>query len=273
MSRLGYTNKITVDQVYLNACLEFAKATARKAGNEVLLHFRSNLQIQNKLESSFDPVTVADKRSEEVIRGEIEQHYPQHGIYGEEFGYKVGNGLTWVIDPIDGTRGFVTGMLHWGILIALFDGEKPLTGVVYQPYTDELFFGTDKGSWLEGRSIPSRALGTSSCDDLDKAFLATTDEDLFSGDQLEGFRAIKERVRIGRFGGDCYSYCALAMGFIDIALDPGLQPYDIQALIPIIRGAGGIITTFEGGNPSLGGHVVASANSVLHEQVLDLLNK
>ena len=272
MSILKYANKVEVDHDYLKGCLSFARTTLVRAGREVLPFFRTNLESHNKLKDGFDPVTVADQNSETLIREEIRRHFPEHGIFGEELGFQAGNGLTWVIDPIDGTRGFVTGMLHWGMLLALFDGQKPVLGVVYQPYTDELFYGLGDESWLQKGGDQPAALKTSSCVDLDTAFLGTTDGDLFDGSLADRFRKLRDRVRICRLGGDCYSYCALAMGFLDVAIDPGLKPYDIQALIPIVKGAGGEITTFDDKDPSLGGNVVASANRVLHEQVLSVLN-
>jgi len=167
----------------------------------------------------------------------------------------------------------VTGMLHWGMLLALFDGEKPVLGVVYQPYTQEMFYGLTNNSWFQKGEDESVVLKTSTCVDLSMAFLGTTDSDLFDYEYADKFRELRDQVRICRFGGDCYSYCALALGFLDVAIDPGLKPYDIQALIPIVKGAGGEITTFDGGDPSLGGNVVASANPVLHEKVLSLLNQ
>ncbi len=273
MSILGYSQKVEIDQEYKKTCLAFAQSTLLRAGQEVLPLFRTAMQSHNKLKHGFDPVTLADQKSEGIIREEIQLRFPEHGIYGEELGFQAGNGLTWVIDPIDGTRGFVTGTLHWGMLLALFDGQTPVLGAVYQPYTMEMFTGLLEKSWFQKGDEESMILKTSSCVDLELAFLGTTDQYLFDQDHAHKFRELRDRVRICRLGGDCYSYCALALGFLDIAIDPGLKPYDIQALIPIVRGAGGEITTFDGGDPSLGGNVVASANSVLHEKVLLLLNQ
>ena len=242
------------------------------AGKEILPLFRSNLDSENKISVGYDPVTLADKKSEALIREEISKHYPQHGVFGEEEGYTEGNGLTWVIDPIDGTRGFMAGMLHWGMLLALFDGETPVLGVAYQPYSEELFYGVSNSSWLQRADDKEILLKTSSCVDLESAFLGSTDESLFDGALKEKFNKLRNTVRVCRLGGDCYSYCALSMGGLDVAIDPDLKPYDIQALIPIIKGAGGEITTFDGGNPSMGGNVIASANLTLHRQVLEVLN-
>ncbi len=257
--------------------LAFAGQTARKAGQVVLPHFRSQLMrgdtlIDNKLSGgSYDPVTVADREAEMAIRRAIEETYPSHGIYGEEYGHKAGNGLTWVIDPIDGTRAFMTGLLHWGILLALFDGENPILGVMYQPYTDELFVGDGTSAWLlrgEGKT----PLTTSGRTELAQAsMLTTTAEDFFQGAHRAAFRRLRSQVKMTKIGGDCYLFAMLAMGGVDLGIESGLQPYDIQALVPIIRGAGGVITCWDGGNPSMGGEVIASANTQLHRAALDRL--
>ena len=267
-----HSEKIPLSQEDLERGLQFAKNTLRLAGKHILPLFRSNLISENKISAGYDPVTLADKKSEALIREEIGKHYPHHGVFGEEEGYVLGNGLTWVIDPIDGTRGFMAGMLHWGMLLALFDGEIPVLGVAYQPYSEELFYGVSDSSWLQRGNEKEILLKTSTCVDLKLAFLGSTDDSLFDGSLMQKFHKLRNTVRVCRLGGDCYSYCALAMGGLDIAIDPSLKAYDIQALIPIIKGAGGEITTFEGGNPSMGGNVVASANLTLHRQVLELLN-
>ena len=272
MAQLKHSEKIPLSQEALEEGLRFAKNTLQLAGKEILPLFRSNLDGENKITVGYDPVTLADRKSEALIREEIAKHYPHHGVFGEEEGYAVGNGLTWVIDPIDGTRGFMAGMLHWGMLLALFDGETPVLGVAYQPYTGELFYGVANSSWLQRGTEREKPLKTSSCVDLKLAFLGSTDETLFDEALKEKFLKLRNTVRVCRLGGDCYSYCALAMGGLDVAIDPGLKPYDIQALIPIIKGAGGEITTFDGGNPSMGGDVVASANLTLHRKVLEVLN-
>jgi myo-inositol-1(or 4)-monophosphatase len=171
-ARLEYTTPVDLSRAQRQEYLNFAKTAARAAGKVILPHFRSSLQVTNKLENGgFDPVTVADQAGERAIRDAIENTYPEHGIFGEEYGLSSGNGLTWVIDPIDGTRAFMTGMLHWGILLALFDGQQPVVGVMYQPYTDELFCGDGEGAWLEraGQSAPLRA---SACEQVAQASLS-----------------------------------------------------------------------------------------------------
>ena len=253
--------------------LAFAKAVAVEAGLTTLSYFRTSADImglENKDQDGFDPVTVADREAEAVIRERIKQTYPNHGIYGEEFGLEPGSGLTWVIDPIDGTRAFMSGMLHWGVLLALFDGENPIVGVLYQPYTDELFFGDGSTAGL-ARGGKEQPIHTASLSTLATATTCTTGIEWLGQSEQAKYQQLAKAAQLNRTGGDCYLFALVAMGQIHVGLDGSLNPYDIQALIPIIRGAGGVITTWDGGNPSLGGHVVASANEALHEQALEKL--
>jgi len=267
----GYTSKVSVNQAQKAKFLEFAGETARLAGAQTLPFFRVNTDVENKrTDGHFDPVTEADRTAERTIRDAIERTFPSHGIYGEEYGHKPGNGLTWVIDPIDGTRAFMAGMLHWGVLLALFDGETPIVGAMYQPYTDELFLGDGEVTHLI-RGQDKRVLRTSTCEDISSARLGTTGYDWFSAEDLVRFEHLKSAVQAYRLGGDCYLYGAVALGSVHIGTDASLNAYDIQALIPIVTGAGGVVTTYDGGNPSMGGAVVATANPVLHRQVLAVL--
>ena len=243
----------------------------RAAGRVILPHFRSGVQVTNKLDNGgFDPVTLADQAGERAIREAIELAYPEHGIFGEEYGFNAGNGLTWVIDPIDGTRAFMTGMLHWGVLLALFDGESPVVGAMYQPYTDELFSGDGDAAWLE-RGGNRQALTTSRCENVTTASLSTTGIEWLAAQQQEQFKRLSRASKLTKMGGDCYLFGMLAMGSLDLGVEARLKPYDIQALIPIVKGAGGVITSWEGGNPSMGGTVLASATPALHTQAMALL--
>jgi myo-inositol-1(or 4)-monophosphatase len=247
-------------------------AAAVEAGAETLPFFRSETVVENKLDDGgFDPVTEADKAAELVLREKIRARYPAHGICGEEFGLDAGNGLTWVIDPIDGTRAFMSGMLHWGLLLGLFDGDRPVVGVMYQPYTEELWCGDGRRAEFR-RGGEVRPLRTRDCRVLSDAVLTTTSPEFFKGEEGEGFRRLESSVMLSKYGGDCYIYGMLAMGFVDLATDGTLNPYDIQGLIPIIEGAGGVVTTYAGDNPSLGGTVLASGNADLHRQALEVLN-
>ena len=267
----GYTKAVEVTAEHHHEYLLFARSAARAAGDVILPYFRSGLQVSNKLDGDgFDPVTLADQGGERAIRAAIEKIYPDHGILGEEFGFKEGNGLTWVIDPIDGTRAFMTGMLHWGVLLALFDGETPLVGVMYQPYTDELFSGDGHSAWLE-RGSHIQSLQTSTCPCVAEASLSTTGIDWLAADEQQQYKRLSRQTKLAKMGGDCYLFGMLAMGSLDLGLEARLKAYDIQALIPIVRGAGGVITSWDGGNPSLGGTVLASANQALHAEALALL--
>jgi histidinol-phosphatase len=269
----GYSEKVSVSAADKAVFLEFAQRTVKAAGAVTLPFFRAAVEIENKLSNGrFDPVTEADKAAEHVIRDALAKEFPTHGIYGEEFGYQKGNGLTWVIDPIDGTRAFMSGMLHWGVLLGLFDGDVPIVGAMYQPYTDELFSGDGEQAFFS-RGGEIRQLRTSSCDELSKAVLGTTGVDWFVGDARAQFDRLRGEAQLCRMGGDCYIYSIVAMGYMHIGTDGSLNPYDIQALVPIVQGAGGVVTTYDGGNPSMGGTVLASANAALHRQALEAINR
>ena len=266
---LSYSDPVSLSAAQTVELLAFAGATVRAAGKATLPFFRADVAVKNKrTDGSFDPVTQADHAAETLIREAIERTYPNHGILGEEYGQAAGNGLTWVIDPIDGTRAFMSGFLHWGVLLALFDGQRPVLGVMYQPFTDELFSGDSAASrYQQGTTI--RDMRVSSTIQLQDAVMATTNPKYFAEfDALAGFRRLEEAAKLSRYGGDCYIYAMLAMGYVDIALDAGLNPYDIQALIPIIQGAGGVVSTADGGDASMGGLVVAAATPQLHEAAL-----
>ena len=262
-----------VSQQELETYLEFAKGTVIRAGKITLNGFRVRREVSNKSGGSeFDPVTASDREGEELIRSAINEHWPQHGVLGEEFGYRQGNGLTWVMDPIDGTRAFVSGLLHWGVLLSLYDGRNVLLGVMYQPYVEELYWGTEAESHVSHRG-QTRRLQTSDCSDISKATLSTTDPRLFKDPaESEAFLSVENKVRLCRYGGDCYQYGLVAMGFIDVVIENSLNPWDIQALIPIVRGAGGCITTWDGNDPCMGDRAVATSSERLHEQVLNALN-
>jgi histidinol phosphatase-like enzyme (inositol monophosphatase family) len=268
----GYGTQVSISAHDRDEYLALAIELARQAGAATLPHFRNDTLVHNKnTDGTFDPVTVADRAAEAIIRAGIESRYPAHGILGEEHGYRSGNGLTWVIDPIDGTRAFVTGMLHWGVLIALFDGASPILGVMYQPFTEELFVGTNAYAEYR-RGAQHRKLGVRRCESISAAVMASTGPQFFATEaEQAGFNAVRREVRFTRFGGDCYLYCMLAMGYVDLAIEAGLNSYDVQALMPIIRGAGGIITTWDGGDASMGGRIVAAGDPRVHEQAMAML--
>lgn len=275
---LVYSERVAVSAEERQAWLAMALELAERAGAAALPFFRAGATVDSKRGAAeqgrdFDPVTAADRLAETVIRDGLQGSCPAHGVLGEEFGLLEGNGLTWVVDPIDGTRGFVTGMLHWGVLLGLFDGQDPVLGVMHQPFAGESFFGTGERAGHR-RGAQDRELRVRPCAAMADAVLAATTPRMFRNKAVgEAFRRVDEQVRFTRFGGDCYNYAMLAMGCLDLVVEDSLQPYDIQALIPIVRGAGGVITTWSGDDPSMGGAVVAAGDKRLHEEALRLLNR
>jgi myo-inositol-1(or 4)-monophosphatase len=262
-----------VDDAELRELTGFACRLADAAGAEILPHFRAPIAVRNKAGAdAYDPVTAADLGSESAMRALIRSAYPDHGIYGEEGGHVQGAGaLTWVIDPLDGTRAFITGALHWGVLIALYDGARPILGVMDQPYTRERFVGNRLGArWM--REGGERRLATRPCTGLGEAVLYTTSPEMFSNEaERRAFELLASRVKLARYGGDCYSYCMLASGYVDLVVESDLKPYDIQALIPIIEAAGGIVTSWTGGAAHYGGAIVAAGSAEVHAAALRVL--
>lgn len=235
-----------------------------------LQHFRETLDVENKLvrEGGFDPVTIADREAERALRAAIAKRFPDDGILGEELGHRAGtNAYTWILDPIDGTRSFISGVPLWGTLIALSDEQGARLGVLDQPYLRERYMGGPAGSFLNGRPLRCR-----SCPELGGATLSTTSLALFSDEERPAFEAVEARVELSRHGYDCYAYAMLAHGFIDVVVESGLQAYDVQALIPIVEGAGGVLTNWRGEPVKQGGRVVACGDRRLHAEVLRVLS-
>ncbi|MHB8382520.1 MAG: histidinol-phosphatase [Candidatus Binataceae bacterium] len=263
-----------LDDRALAEFMEFASRLAEIASREILPYFRAVIAVDNKAGAGkFDPVTIADRAAERAIRDEIERVYPGHGILGEEHGAKAGrDGLTWVIDPIDGTRAFIIGQLHWGVLIALNDGERPVMGLMHQPFTGETFIGSRLGAeWRRGPE--RRILHTRKCPRIEDAVVSATDPAMFkNGAERDAFRALAARAKMRRYGGDCYSYCLVAAGLIDLVIEAGLQPYDIQAVIPIVEGAGGIVTSWSGKSAAGGGQCIVAGDPVAHKLALEALS-
>ncbi len=254
--------------------LEVAHRLALRAGEAILPHFRKGIAVDDKGGAGdYDPVTAADREAEVVIRDAIALAYPDHGVRGEEHGVKGGSSrFTWLIDPIDGTRSFITGQLHWATLIALNDGSRPIVGVVHQPYVGESFVAAADGTAEWRRGGERRTLRARTCARIEDATLACTTPEMFVTPQTQaGFERVRARARLTRFGGDCYAYCVLAMGFVDIVIESSLEAYDVQALIPVVESAGGVITNWQGGRCDEGGDVVACGDPKLHSQVLKLL--
>lgn len=246
------------------------------SGPVILKHFRKSVPVENKAGGgAFDPVTKADRGAEKAIVQALAARLPDDGVYGEEFGTKIGKSpYQWVIDPIDGTRSFIIGSPLWGTLIGVLREGKPIFGLMDQPFTGERFWSGDRVSYhSHGGGRPMR-LKTRACPQLEDAVMASTHPDLFEGaDQAAVLNRLKATARLTRYGGDCYNYCLLAAGFIDIVLETSLKPYDIVALIPLIERAGGRVTTWDGGDAASGGDVIACGDARLHDAVLTLINK
>mgnify|MGYP001800338810 CR=1 FL=1 len=249
-----------------------AHLLADAARQVILPHFReASLGAENKLEGGFDPVTVADRAAEEAMRAILAEARPEDGILGEEFGSKAGtSGLTWVLDPIDGTRGFISGTPTWGVLIAVSDAQGPFYGIVAQPYIAERFEGAHDGAVLAGPQ-GIRPLQTRAARPLAEATVLTTFPEV--GSDLEGraFHAVSEKARLTRYGMDCYGYALVAAGQVDLVIEAGLAPYDIQAPLAVVQAAGGVVTDWEGGPAHEGGRVVAAANGDIHAEAIAIL--
>jgi len=243
---------------------------ADAAREAILPHFRTSRNVDNKLrDGEFDPVTVADRASERAMRNIIMAERPGDGILGEEFPVLPSqNGRSWTLDPIDGTRGFISGFPTWAVLIAMTENSIPVIGVIDQPFTEERYFGDGQQSALTHAGNTPMSLKTSTIDDLSDATLATTDPYLFSKMEVEAFDRVRRAVRLTRFGSDAYAYACLAHGHVDLVVETGLQPFDVQALIPVVEGAGGVITNWRGTSAHGGGQVVAAATPALHKMAL-----
>ena len=252
---------------------DFALELARTAGGIAQAHFRRSFTIENKGVTVFDPVTSADRAIERVLRASIVERYPRHGIVAEEEGERAADSdYTWFIDPIDGTRSFMTGSPLWGTLVGLTRGGVPLFGLLCQPVLEEIFFGGPSGAWLIKPERRDR-LKVRACTDLASAVLASTHPDVFNDAERRAFQLLAQRCLLHRFGGDCYNYAMLAAGFVDLVVESQLKPFDIVPLIPILEGAGAMVTDWEGRRPMAGGAVVAAATAELHAAALELLNE
>lgn len=270
---LPRTPAVPLDAAQTQALLASANRALDAAREVTLRYFRQTVDVVNKADGQvFDPVTIADRESELVIREVLANDFPEIGFYGEEHAPEFGNsGLLWVVDPIDGTRAFVSGMPMWGTLIGLFDGQNVVMGFLDQPVLDERYVAHDKQATLVSAGA-MQTLATRQVTQLNEATFYCTTPDMFS-DELSAsrFRRLRDSVKLARYGGDCYAYALLAMGFVDVVLDTDLKPYDIVALIPIIEAAGGVVSDWRGGDAVDGGQVVATGSARLHAEVLALL--
>jgi len=245
---------------------KFAQHLSKLSGKIIKEHFRTKINVENKADSS--PVTIADKKAEETMREEIIKEFPDHGILGEEFGKHNENAeYKWVLDPIDGTKSFICGAVTFGTLIALLKNDKPILGVFNQPILNEYLIGDNNVSELNGSKVQVR-----DCNKLSESVLLTTDHlNIGKYQDQKKFDDLIKKVKLYRQWGDCYGYYLLATGFADVMIDPVMSPWDSLALIPVIRGAGGIITDYHGNDPVKGNSIIA-AGSGIHSQIISSLN-
>ena len=249
----------------------FVDQLASLSGETILPFFRTALTVTDKGKDQFDPVTAADHAAENAMRSLIRRTFPAHGVIGEEFGNERADAeYVWVLDPIDGTKSFMAGMPAWGTLIALTRFGEPVFGMMNQPFIGERFSGDGRAAQYQGPA-GARDLRVRPCASLADAVLFTTSPLLMNDADRKAFQKVEAAARLSRYGGDCYAYCMLAAGHVDLVIETGLKPYDIVALVPIIAGAGGIVTTWENGSPVNGGRIVAASDKRVHAAALEML--
>jgi myo-inositol-1(or 4)-monophosphatase len=284
--RLGFTYTGAFDEDELVMAMElgpkrsphlaFAHRLCDAAGAVILPHFRGELGVTDKggLPADIDPVTEADRAAERAIRALIDAEHPDHGVLGEEYGKREGTGeLEWVIDPIDGTRGFVAGFPLWTTLVGLRDAGGPRVGVIDQPYTGERWFGDGEGAWLRSRSGLA-PLRVRPCGSLAEAVLSTTSPETFrSPFERRVLAALQAGTRLRRYGGDAYGYALVASGTVDLLVESGLQVYDWVALLPVLWGAGAVATAWDGGPAGHDGTMLVAGDARVHAEALALIER
>ena len=256
-----------------DATLQFAHRLADAAGEVIRPYFRQRIEVIDKGLTYFDPVTAADRRAEEALRSIIKRERPDDAILGEEYGHTPGtSGRTWVLDPVDGTRAFITGRHTWGTLIALEEDGRRVLGIIDQPVLRERYIGY-KGTSLHISPDGSGPLKTRACASLSQAAVSTTHPwGYFSEGERQAFERAARAARMSYFGGDCYAYALLAMGYIDLIAESSLKAWDVAALIPVIENAGGVVTDWNGNPvPSEGGHLLAAGDARVHADAVKML--
>ena len=250
----------------LNEFKNFCKMLAEGSAGVIRKYFRTKISVESKDDDS--PVTIADKKAEEIMRELIIKHYPDHGVYGEEFGQTKSDAeYIWVLDPIDGTKSFICGAYSFGTLIALLKNGKPIIGVYNHPILNDFLIGDNQETRINGEKSLVR-----NCDDISNAILLTTDHlNIEKYKNIDKFNKLIRKVKLYRNWGDCYGYYLLATGYADIMVDPIMSPWDLMALIPIINGAGGTITDYKGDDPVKGNSIVASSSGI-HSGIISILN-
>jgi histidinol phosphatase-like enzyme (inositol monophosphatase family) len=259
----------------IRQCVEAGLAAVLEAGPIALEYFRRSMAVEDKRPGVYyDPVTEADKRVETLIRERLGARFPDHRIVGEEHGDSGEGSTYWIIDPIDGTRSFISGMPTWGILLGLVVDGQAVAGIMHQPFTGETYLADPSGGARfrrDGREAPLRARADARLDDA--VLYSTHPAMLRHVGMLAPFESLAARCRLQRWGGDCYAFALVAQGSIDLMVDAMLMPYDIVPMIPIIEGAGGVVTGLDGRSPLQGGTVIAAANARLHAEALEILHE
>ncbi len=245
---------------------DFSKLLSDESGKVIRQYFRSKVSVETKKDES--PVTIVDKKAEEVMRALIEKEFPEHGILGEEFGVSNESAeYQWILDPIDGTKSFISGAVTFGTLIALLKNGEPVLGVINQPILNDFLIGDNHSSELNNSKVKVRT-----CKRIEDATLLTTDHlNIEKFQSAKGFENLMRKSKIYRQWGDCYGYYLVASGFADIMIDPIMSVWDTMALIPIIKGSGGVITDYQGNDPVKGNSTVATAGAI-HNRVIAILN-
>lgn len=275
MRALILAGRRMIDQKMQAELVSVAHAMADVARDVTLQYFRTtSLDTQNKASGGdFDPVTVADKACERALREVLADLRPDDGILGEEEAPVAGtSGLTWVIDPIDGTRTFMSGFPSWGVLIAVNAGGAPILGIIDQPFTQERFLGGFGQTSYQHQQNPVTELQVRSCAALKDAVMFSTFPEIGTTAERTAFEAVRDQVRLTRYGADCYGYALVALGQIDLVIEAGLSPYDLQGPIAVVEAAGGVVTNWQGGPAHDGGQVIAAGDARIHAQAMTLLN-
>ncbi|MBI9071271.1 MAG: histidinol-phosphatase [Melioribacteraceae bacterium] len=245
---------------------QFGKLLSEVSGKVIRKYFRQDFVIESKEDES--PVTIADKTAEEKMREIIMRNYPEHGIIGEEFGnYNEDAEYKWVLDPIDGTKSFVCGTVTFGTLIALLKNGEPIMGIINQPILNEFLIGDNETALLNDQKVNVRE-----CNNISDAYLMTTDHlNIEKYQDLAKFEEVMRKVKLYRQWGDCYGYYLVATGYADVMIDPIMSPWDSLAVIPVIKGAGGIITDYQGKDPVKGESIIAGVSGI-HSEIIKSLN-
>ncbi len=250
----------------LQSLSSFLQLLSKESSEIIKKYFRTSLTVESK--SDYSPVTIADKLAEEKMRALIQKEFPSHGIIGEEFGSENSDAeYVWVLDPIDGTKSFISGALSFGTLVALLKNGKPIIGVINHPILNELLVGDNQTCLLNGSKTQIR-----NCSKISDATLLTTEHfNIGKYQNQTKFDELANKVKLYRNWGDCYGYYLLATGYADIMIDSIMSIWESMALIPIINGAGGMISDYQGNDPIIGNSIVAS-NKSIHLEVIKILN-